>query len=64
MIVKNKRFTNRQSLKFLSEFKTLEELYSESSVTAEIDWKTYEKEYAKRIRYVGRGLNSVAIAAI
>ena len=63
-MAKNKRLTNRQFRKFLSEFKALAELYSENCIATETDWKAYEKEYAKRIRYVGRELNSLANEAI
>ena len=61
---KHKRLTNRQFRKFLSEFKVLAELYSENCIATETDWKAYEKEYAKRMRYVGRELNNLAKEAI
>ena len=63
-MTKNKRLTNRQFRKFCQEFKALSDMYSKCGTTAEIDWKKYEKEYAKRVRYVGRELNSLTREAI
>lgn len=60
---KNKRLTNRRFRKFYKEFKTLIEIYGKIGKAHETDWILYEKEYAERIRYVGKELNSLAESA-
>lgn len=61
---RHKRLTNRQFRKFYKEFLQIIEIYKERSTKTEIDWKTYEKEYSERIRYVGRELNAIVECAV
>lgn len=61
---KNKRLTNRRFRKFCREFKALSDMYSKCGTVTETDWKKYEKEYAERVRYVGRELSSLTKESI
>jgi transposase len=61
---RHKRLTNRQFRGFFKEFKVLMENYGKLSMKNPTDWRTYEKEYADRIRYVARELNYLAKSAI
>ena len=61
---KYKRLTNKQFQKFFKEFKELVEIYGKESVKTETDWKKYEREYADRVRYVGRELNVIVKLAM
>jgi transposase len=63
-MAKHKRLTNKQFQNFFKEFKALMKVYSKISITKSTDWKIYEKEYAERLRYVARELNSLAKSAI
>ena len=64
MMKKNKRLTNKQFRKFFSEFKDLMEIYGTLSMKSTTNWKVYEKEYAERIRYVAKELNTLVKRAI
>ena len=59
MMKKNKRLTNKQVQKFLNEFRDLMEVYGTLSMKSTTNWKVYEKEYAERIRYVAKELNTL-----
>jgi len=61
---KNKKLTNIQFQRFFKDFKELMKVYGEQSTKRHTDWKEYEKEYADRIRYVGKELNALARSAI
>lgn len=63
-MAKHKRLTNKQFRRFFKEFKTLMKVYGKFSTTKSTDWKKYEKEYAERLRYVARELNTLAKSAI
>jgi transposase len=63
-MAKKKRLTNRQFRRFCKEFKELIEMYGKLNVSRETDWQKYEKEYAERLRYVGKELNNFARSAI
>lgn len=63
-MTKHKMLTNKQFQKFAKEFKALSNMYLKCCNTSEIDWKKYEKEYASRVRYVGRELNTLTEEAI
>ena len=57
-MAKHKRLTNRQFRRFFKEFKELTEVYSKLSTKNPTNWKVYEREYANRIRYVAKELNT------
>lgn len=61
---RHKRLTNRQFRKFFKEFEVLMKIYGKLSTESPIDWKGYEREYADRVRYVGRELGNLAKSAI
>ncbi len=63
-MAKTKRLTNRQFRRFFKEFKKLIEIYGEKTAEKHTDWKTYEEEYANRIRYVAKELNILTKSAI
>jgi transposase len=60
---KKKRLTNRQFRKFFKEFKELMDIYGKQPME-KTPRKDYEREYADRIRYVGKELNNIAKSAI
>lgn len=43
----------------MHEFTALSDMYSKCNTSTGMDWKKYERDYAERIRYVGRELNSL-----
>lgn len=61
---KNKRLTNRRFKKFFKEFKELMEAYGKAYEKKDFDWVKYEKEYAERMRFVGRELNNLVKLAM
>ena len=61
---KNKRLTNRHFQKFSKEFKELMKIYREESIKKKTNWKIYEREYADRVRFVGRELNNLVKGAV
>jgi transposase len=63
-MAKKKRLTNKQFQRFFKEFKVLMKNYGELSTKKPTDWRTYEREYSERIRYVAKELNSIAKSAI
>ncbi len=63
-MAKHKRLTNKQFRRFFKEFKALMKVYGEMSVKNPTDWKTYEKDYEQRIKYVAKELNNLAKSAI
>lgn len=64
MMKKIKRLTNRQFRKFYKEFKELTEIYGKLSTRNPINWREYEKEYSKRLKFVCRELNNIAKVAV